>query len=265
MRVALIITFLLSTYTGYAAADITIRYDSINEKHKQPAHLLMVKQELVRINHKQGQQADVMLNLATGDIVQLDTESKRFFRINTQTINQYVDLYRQNKGLMQALINQGVQHLDPQKRNQIEQMMQRYDQGSNDPSVISFKNTGNVDQVLGVQCQIYALIEQGLHLRDVCLADYKQLQLEPADIQSFEQLKKAVRQFRQSSPNQQDMLTVMAAGFENLNGVPLKMVNYYPTGQIKSVIQAGSISLRPVPRMAYQIPADYQEKLTPLL
>ena len=75
------------------------------------------------MNQMVGQKPDVMVNLTTGDIIQLDSESKRYFRINTQTINQYVSIYRQNKGLMQGLISQGIKHMDPQKKAQIQQII----------------------------------------------------------------------------------------------------------------------------------------------
>ena len=265
MRAPLIISLLLSLFTNYLWADMTIRYDIISPNQKIPANTVLIKNHLVRMNQILGQKPDVMINLSTGDIIQLDPETKRFFRINTQTINQYVSLYRQNKGLMQGLISQGIKHLDPQKRAQIQQMMDKYDQKSSTPSSVSFKDTGKSDQVLGAKCHIFAIIDLGHHKSDVCLASYQQLELTPAEISSFNKLKTLIQQFKQSSSEQQDMITIMASGLENMNGVPLKMVNYYPNGKIKNMIQAGSISFRKVPNVAYQIPQDYQEKLTPLL
>ncbi len=265
MRVVLIISFLLTLYTAQVGADITIRYDLINNNQKTPSHLVMIKQELVRIDNRLGQQPDVMMNLATGDIVQLHEKNKEYFRINAQTLHQYVDLYRQNSGFMQSLISQGIQHLEPEKRAQIEQIMQKFDQQSAEPNTFSLQNTGKSDRVLGVQCQIYAVIDQGLRVRDVCLGDYQQLGLEPDEIRSFEQLKKMLRQFKQNSPQQQDLLSILVDGIENLNGVPLKVVEYYADGKVRNIIQAGSISLRKVPAVAYQIPQNFAQRLTPIL
>ena len=265
MRAPLIISSLLFLFTGYVSADMTIRYDIITPQQKTPVNTVLIKQHLVRMNQMVGQKPDVMINLSSGDIIQLDSDNKRFFRINTQTINQYVSLYRQNKGLMQGLISQGIKHMDPQKQAQIQQMMDQYDQKSATPSAVSFKNTGKSANVLGAQCKIFAIIDQGQHKSDVCLASYQQLELTQSDVASFNKLKSLIQQFKQTSPDQQDMLTIMASGLENLNGVPLKMVNYYPNGKIKNMVQAGSISFRKIPEIAYQIPQNYQENLTPLL
>ena len=265
MRAAQIIALLLPLFTNYVSADMTIRYDAISPQHKKPVSTVLIKHNLVRINNVASNQPDVMVDLASGDLVQLHHESKSYFKINAQTVNQYVSLYRQNKDLMQALISQGSKYLGSEKRNQIQHMIDQYDQKSALPSSISFKNTGNSDQVLGVQCKIFTLIDQGRRTTDVCLAPYQQLKLSPEDVQSFEQLKKLTQQFKQSSPQQQDLLTIMANGLENLNGVPMKVVYYDPNGKIKNIIQAGSISLRPVAKLTYQIPQGFQQKLTPLL
>jgi len=265
MRVTLIITFLLALYTARAGADITIRYDLINNNQKTPAHLVMIKQELVRIDNRLGQHPDLMINLATGDIVQLQEKNKEYFRINAQTLTQYVDLYRQNSGFMQSLISQGIQHLEPEKREQIVQMMQKFDQRPSDQNSISLQKTTRSDRVLGVQCQVHAVVDQGLRVRDLCIADYQQLGLESDEIRSFEQLKKMLRQFKQGSAQQQDVLSMMLDGIETLHGVPLKVVEYYADGNVRNILQAGSISLRKVPAVAYQIPQDFAERLTPIL
>jgi len=166
---------------------------------------------------------------------------------------------------MQGLISQGIKHMDPHKQAQIQQMMDQYDQKSTTSSTVSFNNTGKSGNVLGAQCQIFAIIDQGQHKSDVCLASYQQLELPQSDVASFNKLKSLIQQFKQTSPGQQDMFTIMASGLENLNGVPLKMVNYYPDGKIKNMVQAGSISFRKIPEVAYQIPQAYQQNLTPLM
>jgi len=250
MKLRLIISILLTLFTANLYADITIHYDSIRHNQVKPSHSVQVKQDLVRLNQSGGQHS-VMLNLDTGDLVQLHAKSKSFFKINASTLNQYVSIYRENKGLMQGLINQGLKQLDPQRQQQINKMLQKYEQNSNYATAISFKNTGHSMLILGVQCQIYAIYEQGKHTRDVCLSDYKQLGLPQQDVQSFEKLKLLVKQFKQSNSNQQDMISMLLNGLEDFKGIPLKMVNYYPDGRIKSVLQAGSISLRAVPKIAY--------------
>ena len=265
MRAPLIISLLLSLFTTYVTADITIRYDSISPQQKKVLSTVLLKENLVRISNKARNQPDVMLDLSSGDIVQMHSESKSYFKINARTINQYVSLYRQNKGLMQTLISQGAKQLSPQKQHQIQQMMDTFDQKSASPLSLKLKKTAKRDQVLGVQCRIYMMIEQDRRIADVCLADYKQLELAPADIQSFEKLKQLMYQFKQSAPEQQDILGVITQGLEQMEGVPMKIVDYYADGKIRKIIQADSISLRRVPQAAYQIPQGYQQKMTPLL
>lgn len=265
MRLRLIISTLVTLFTANLYADITIHYDSVRQSQTRPAYSVQLKQNLVRISHPEGKQADIMINLMTGDLVQLNPKTKSFFKINTSTLNQYVSLYRENKGLMQGLISQGIKHLDTQKQGQIQQMLQQFEQNSASPESISLKNTGYTDRLLGVQCKIYAISDQGKRTSDVCIAEYQQLELSQQDIESFEQLKKLAQQFEQSTPEKQDMLSMIVNGLEKIKGIPLKIVNYYPSGNIKSVIQAGSISLRSVPKIAYQIPPDFQQKLAPLL
>ncbi len=264
MRTPLIISLLLSLFTNYLCADMTIRYDSVSKQNKFPVHTLYIKQNLVRMDHLTGKQPDVMVNLTTGDIIQIHPENKSFFKINTHTINQYVSLYRENKGFMQSIISQGIKHLDPQKRGQIQNMLDQYEQKSSTASSISFKDTGIVNSVLGVPCRVFALLDQGQRKSDICLASYQQLELSQGDVQSFNLLKKLVHQFKQASPEQQDMLTIMANGLEELNGVPMQIVQYSANGKIRQVIQAGAISFRKVPEIAYRIPPDYQQKMTPL-
>ena len=116
-----------------------------------------------------------------------------------------------------------------------------------------------------MQCQIHAVINNGLRVRDLCLADYQQLALESDEVRSFEQLKKMLHQFKQDSVPQQDLLSIMLDGIDSLHGVPLKVVEYYANGNVRNIIQAGSISLRKVPAVAYQIPQDFAERLTPIL
>ena len=264
MRAPLIISLLLLFFSSYICADITIRYDSIGPQHQKPISTVLMKNNLVRVNNMSSKQPDVMIDLNSGNIIQLHRASKSYFKINTKTINQYVSLYRQNKGFVQALINQGTKSLDPQKRSKIQQMMDQYDQKSTSAG-INFQDTGKSDRVIGIQCQIFTLLEQGLRKTDVCLASYQQLELPLAEVQSFEKLKKMAQQFKQSSPDQKDLLSIMANGLEGLNGVPMKVINYYPNGKIKTMIQAGSISLKQVPKNNFRIPHDFQQKLSPIL
>lgn len=265
MRAARIITLLSSFFTGFVQADLTIRFDAVSPDYKKPLHQVLIKQNFVRINQLSGKQPDIMLDSSTGDIVQLHFASKSYFRTNTKSINQYVSLYNQNKDLMKGLITQGIQHLNPQKQLKIQQMLENYNKKSSSPGSISFKDTGETDTILGVQCRIFTMLDQGHRAADVCLASYQQLELSPTDVKSFEKLKLMVQEFKNSSPEHRNMLTIMANGLENLHGVPLKIIRYRADGKINSMVQAGAISFRQIPRLTYQIPGNYQQKLTPIL
>lgn len=265
MRATAIISFLFLLYTGYLSADITIRYDAIAGKQKKPVHSVSIKPNRVRIRQLTGHQPSVMVNLSSGDIVQLNPDKRQYFLINAQTLNQYVSLYRQNKDMLQVLIDQGIQHLDPQKRSQIEQMLKQFDDQAESSGTL-IKNTDKSDKVLGVECRISSLYQQGQRVSDVCLADYQRLPLNRHDVQSLEQLKKLIQQFKQTAPKQQqDMLSIVVDGIEKLDGLPMKIVNYYTNGKIRNIIQAGAISFKKIPDQLYRIPQDYQKQLAPVL
>jgi hypothetical protein len=266
MRAAAIISFLVLIYTGNLWADLSIRYVTITDNQKRPFNSVMIKQELVRINQVQESKPSVMIDLNSGDIVQLHPQSRRYFKINAQTLGQYVSIYQQNKTMFQGLIDHGIQQLDPQKRNQVQEWMQKFNTGSKNINNISIKPTGKKDSVLGVECTVLAMLNNGRLQREVCISDYKQLGLNPEDVQSLEQLKKFVHQFKQSAPQQhQELLSMVADGVSELKGIPLKMVNYHANGTIKNIVQAGSISFKSIPDQAYHIPQDYQQQQFPVL
>ncbi len=265
MRAPLIISILLLLFTDFVFADITIRYDAITAKHKKPLHNVLLKQDLIRYDDLSGHQPGIMLDLQSGDIIQLQSKTKSFFKINIQTINEYVSLYRQNKVLVQGLIYQWIKHMDPAKQGQIQKMLDNFEQKSISHKSTSLRKTGKFDQVLGVKCQILAIFNQGIRTSDVCLANYTQLKLPANDILSFGKLNKILTQLKQITPGDQDILTTMVSGLEYLNGVPLQVVQYYPDGKIKNMIRAGSVSVRQIPPLAFQIPKGFVEKKIPAL
>lgn len=259
-----IITFLVLLYTGSLWADISIRYDAIGSNYKRPVHTLRIKQQHVLIGQTDEHQPSVMINLQNGDIVQLHPGNKRYFLTNAQTLSQYVSFYRQNQSMLQGLIDQGLQQLDSPKRDQIEGLMKQFNR-PNALTGIEIRPSKQTDQVLGVSCQVISLFEQGRRQRDVCISDYRQLQLEAADIKSLQSLKQLLQQFSASAANgQQDLLALMTDSFENLDGVPMKVVSYDGDGKIISVIQAGAISFRQIPILTFSIPATYQQQSLPI-
>ena len=70
MRAALIISFLMIYYSGFAAADLSIRYDSISKNQHRPFNTVLIKQGLIRINSPNSTSHSVMINLDSGDIFQ---------------------------------------------------------------------------------------------------------------------------------------------------------------------------------------------------
>lgn len=265
MRRLRIIALLTLVYTAGAMADISIRYDAVNSNQKNPLHSVNIKQDLVRIDHLIGQQPWIMVDTQNGDIVQINPASKRFFRTNAKTLAQYVDLYRQNKGWMNGLITQGIQHLQPAQRAQIEQLMTRMEQPTNQQETL-IQKTHISDQVLGVNCRVYRIMEQGIHAQDICLSRYQDIAISANDVNGIERLKRLIQYLKQASPgSQQDVISLLAEAIGNLDGIPMKVIHYHRNGKVRQVIEAGAISLRKVPATNYRIPNGFQEQMTPLL
>ena len=266
MRAAAIISLLSFFFTGNLWADLSIRYDTINKQQKRPLNSVQIKQELVRINQVGASQPSVMIDLSNGDIVQLHPQSRRYFKINAQTLGQYVSLYQKNKTKIQGLIDHGIQQLNPEKRGQVQQWMQQFKKGSQQLDQIAVRSSGKLDEVLGVECNVVVMLYQDKVIREVCLADYQQLGLNQEDANSLEQLKKFVHEFKKTAPSEhQPILNMIADGMTELKGIPLKIINYSSSGQIKNIVEAGSISLRSIPDHAYRIPEDYQQQSFPVL
>lgn len=266
MRAAAIISLLFSFYTGNAWSDLSIRYDIVRNQHSRPVNSVLIKQDMVRINQAPASQPSIMINLNSGDIVQVHPQSRRYFKINAQTIGQYVSIYQKNRTVIQGLIDQGIQQLAPSKRDQVEQWMQSLKQGSRVTNNLTIQPAGKTDQVLGVKCEVLSILNQGQLQREVCVSSYQQLGLNDQDIQSLEQLKKFILQFKHSAPaTHQDLLNMVDEGLAKMNGIPLKVVNYSRSGVVREIVQAGSISLQAIPPQAYRIPDDYREQSYPVL
>lgn len=266
MRAALIISFLMIYYSGIAGADLSIRYDSISKKQKGPFNTFLIKQGLIRIDPPLETSHSVMIDLDSGDIVQLHAPSKRYFKVNAQTLGEYASFYQQNKSMLQGLIDQGLRQLHPQKRDRVEQIIDNYNKGSRTISQLSIQPMNKSGQVLGVDCSLFGVFNNGKLEREVCISSYQQLGLRSDDIRSLEQLKKFIQQFRQSVPREQkEVLELLSNTLAKINGLPMKIVNLYPNGKIKNIIQAASISLQSIPEQAYRIPQDYQQQTLPVL
>ncbi|MDJ0832138.1 MAG: hypothetical protein QNJ69_01360 [Gammaproteobacteria bacterium] len=266
MRAALIIAFLTTVYTSCLHADLTLRYDAVLPNKQQPLHSVAIKRDRVRISQLQGYRPPALvLNLASGEMIQLDDRNRAYFKIDTQTLNSYLSIYRSNQAMIQGLINQGMQHLAPEQRAEVEKMVKQLQQPPK-TSASMIKPTSKTQQVLGFNCRVISLFEQNRHTRDICISDYRQLDLADDDRQSLEQLRQFVLQFRESAPvPQQDLIDFVVQGMEQSPGIPLKVVNYNARGEIRNVIQLGNISTRPIDRELYQIPRHYREQMTPVL
>jgi hypothetical protein len=269
VKAAGIIAILFAHYSAGVTADLSIRYDSIQQSGKQPLHNVLIKQDLVRIDQpaQSAQSApSVMINMNSGDIVQMDPESRRYFRINAKTINEYASFYQRNKSMLQGLIDHGLAQLDPRKRDQVEGLIEDFENGSRAMKDIDIRPSGRSDQVLGVDCAILGIFNKGKLEREVCISSYDRLGLELADIKSVEQLKGFVQQFRDAAPKrQQQLLRLLGNALTQVDGLPMKVVNYHPDGTIRNIIKASSISFRKIPEQAYRIPGDFQEQNLPVL
>lgn len=266
MRAALIIAFLTGIYTSCLHADLTLRYDAISTDRPLPLHSVAIKQQQVLVSQLQGYRPpSLILNLGTGEMIQLDDRNRSYFRIDTQTLNSYLSIYRSNQQMIQGLINQGLQQLGPEQRAEVEQMVRQLQQAP-ETGGSTIKPTGKTDQVLGFNCRVISLYEQNRHTRDICISDYRQLDLSTDDQQSLEQLRKFVQQFRESaSVPQQDLLAFVMQSMEQSAGIPVKVINYDARGEVRNVIQLGDISNKPIDNEVFQIPRHYDRQLTPTL
>ena len=271
MREARIITLLTGFFIAFCTlplhADITIRYDQVyQDQQKQPLYSIFIKSNLIRFNHLNGQKSSILINLANGEIVQVHTASKRFFKTDAKTLNQYASFYRDNKTLVQGLIDQGMAQLDSTNRNKVEQLLQGLKKGNANSSSLSVQPTKSIHQVLGVPCHIMAIFDHDQRVRDICLADYQQLELSQSDIYSLEQLKQTIAQFKPSAPKKyQQLLDTLVTGLQKLSGIPLKTVQYAETGKIVNMIQAANISVRNINTETFLIPEEFEQQMFPVL
>ena len=271
MRATRIISFLslvlVSFYHVQLHADITIRYDQVLQNlKKRPVYSASIKNSLIRLNQLQGQQSSILVNLDNGDIAQVHGPSKRYFKTTAQTLNQYASFYKNNRTLVQGLIDQGMSQLDPQNRDQVQQILKSLQKGNAAASNFSVQQTQSVQQVLGVSCKVLAIFDGEQRVRDICLASYQQLELSPADIKSLERLRSSVEEFKPSAPKEyQDLMSSISTGMNQLSGVPLKITQYSPDGKIHNMVQAGSISVRNINTETFLIPAEYEEQMYPVL
>jgi hypothetical protein len=265
MRVARIISFLLLLYTANVAADLGIRYDVITQGKHQPYYSILIKRDMVRIERDYDSAQTLLVNLRSGDIVQLDNPSQHFFSINAQTIDQYVSFYKQNRSLLQGLIDQGITQLSERQRAQLDEVIQAY-------KTPAQQNQFNVhmskkrQQVLGVDCNVLTVMQKTLLKSNICVSDYQQLGLNPEDIHSLQKLQAFVQQFRNSAPQQyQALFDLLSQGPAQINGLPMQMVTYRADGKVSYVIQAGAISFRSIPEWKYQIPPGFEPSTYPVM
>jgi hypothetical protein len=265
MRVLRIIAFLPLLYTINVLADISIRYDLVYAGKHHPYHSVQIKRDLLRINQDSDPSTSVLVNLRSGDIVQLHQPSQRFFEINIQTIDQYVSFYKQNKILLQGLIDQGMSQLAPQQRQQLEQFLDQYDK-PNKSGQLSIQVTKKHHKILGVDCTVVAILEQKTLKHEACISSYRQLELRKNDTQSLELIKTFIQQFQRSAPQQhQQLFRLLMHPASVMNGLPMQVINYRNDGKVRNIIQASNISLRIIPGYLYRIPSNFEPSNTPIL
>ncbi len=265
MWVVRIITFLMLYYTFNVSADLSIRYDIVKPGKNRPYHSILIKRDLVRINKDIDQTNAILLNLRTGDIAQLHNPTSRYFEINIQTIDQYIGFYKQNKTLLQGLIDQGMTQLGPQQRDQVQQFLDQYKTNPASVKQFDIRVTKQKQKVLGVECSVIAVFEQGILQSEVCMSGYRQLGLHADNINSLELLKRFIQQFKRSAPKKhQPLFELITQPDKELNGLPMQLVSYQPDGKVAYVIQAGAISLRKIPAQAYRIPPGFQANNFPI-
>ncbi len=266
MKAASIISFLLLCYSGMVSADLHIRYQTMGQNHAGPVHSVLIKPGMIRIDPVSGAEQSVLIDLDNGDIVQLHSRSKRYFKINAHTLGQYASFYQNNRSMLQGLIDQGIRYMDASKRQQVEELIKQYDKGSKTLKELELRAMGRVQLVLGAECEMFGLFRKKQLQSEVCISSYKQLGLNSRDMRSIEQLKEFILRFNHSLPgSKQATLALFSRTLGDDRGIPLKVVNYHVNGQVRDVIQATSISFRPIPARAYRIPQDFHPQATPVL
>jgi len=265
MRIIFIITFLAATYSCDTLADLTLQYDRQRAQQTPLPIQVTLKQQRLRISTPSPAQSDLLLDVTTGDIIQLHKQQQSYFSINVKTLNQYVGLYRQNSSLLQGLIAQGLTQVDPAKRSRIENMMNKFKGNAQNPLPVSLKPRPQTRQILGVNCHRVEIWQGKQHLSDVCVASFRDLQFAPDDVKTLQQLKAMLQQFRQQTNDQQDILGMIAKGLENLDGLPLEVVKLNDDGSVHDITRLQRISLRSVADSTMQIPAGFKQKMTPAM
>ena len=265
MRVLRIISCLILLYTANVFADLSIRYDLVNGAKHQPFHSILIQHDLLRVNRDIDQSMSLLVNLRDGDIVQLHNPSQRYFQINAQTIDQYVTFYKQNRTLLQGVIDQGMMTLAPQQREQLQQFLDQYNRPYSSQQY-DIQATGRHKQVLGVDCSVIAIYEKNRLKSEICMSSYRQLDLHAGDVRSLEAVKNFIRQFRQSAPRRhQQLFSLLSQPSAQMDGLPMQLIDYQADGRIRNVIQAAKISLRLIPSSHYRIPSNYQPSNFPIL
>ena len=266
MRAAGIIASLMLIFSANAGADLSIQYDSIGKQQRKPFTSVLIKRHWVRIDQSPQGSQSVVINLESGDIVQMHPQSRRYFQTNAQTLGEYARFYQRNKTLLSGLIDHGLRQLHPDKRDQVEQLIDRYKKGPKSFKHLRIEQLPRSDRVLGVQCAVFGIYDQDRLQREVCISSYQQLGLEQQEIRSIEQLKQFIHQFRESAPRKQrELFDLFTNNLAEIGGLPMKIVSFYPDGKVRNIIQASSISLRSIPAQAYRVPEGYQEQQLPVL
>jgi hypothetical protein len=265
MRAARIIALAVLVYSSTAISDLTIRYDSVQGKQRQAYQVLMLKGPLLRVNPASKHPPSVLVDVDSGDIVQLHAPTQRYFRVNADTIDSYVDFYRNNRSMVQGFIDHGLARFAPAQKTDIEALIRQFDQRQPAVSSLQIRPTGKMDEILGARCRVVSVYQRSLLTSQVCIADYAELGLDQQQIHDLDRLKAFALKFRDTAPKRHRELFSMLAGPNAVNGVPLKIVHFQQDGSVSRVIVAASISLQQIPRQAYHIPDHFQQLPTPIL
>ena len=265
MWAARIIALVGLFFSVAVTADLTVRYDQIVDDQTYPYQTLMLSGSLLRVDPVSPQSPTLLLNTDNGDIVQLHSPSQRYFSVNAHTLNQYVEVYRNNRSMFQGLIDHGLTQFAPEQKAQIEQALKQFDPRQSSLPPLQVSATKKSAEVLGAKCRVVSVYDREQLTAQLCIADYTQLGLHRADIENLGKLKQFAVQFRQTAPaRQRKLIDVLTQGVDGIAGVPLQLIEYR-NNQISRVIQAGAISLRRIPPQAYRVPSHYRARSTPML
>jgi len=256
-----IIPVLWLFFSAPGLADLTLRYDALTGGKSHPAQRVRLAHGMLRIDPLGGPEMSILVDLQRGRLIQIRHDRKRYFSIPLSRLLQYGSLYENNRTVFQGLIDQGLRQLDPQQREQAERFLGQLKHPKR--ARIRLQPLNRQGEVLGLRCESMALLQPGNDARELCVGRYRDLDLDPRDRASLDQLGELAEALQQTRLSQ--WFDGVARAWRELGGLPLEIRAFDRNGRPREHWRLGRLSRAPVPGEAMQIPPGYQPSSTPLI